>query len=510
MPDTGNHDTDAQLVSAYLSGATEALGAMYDRYASQLHDTAAAMLADRHEAADATHDVFVLAAERLGQLRDPSRLRPWLYAILRNEVYRRSRSRRRSVPTDFAPGSAGEVMAAPTAGGADASRVELTELAAELRDAARGLDERDQFVLELVARQQLGGDELAAALGVSVAQSYVVVSRMRDRVERSLGALAVARIGRRSCPDLDAILRGWDGTFSVLVRKRVARHVEDCATCSDTRRRAGVLSLVAAAPALAAPAGLRERVMTSVANGAHAPARRPEPHDGSARSTTARRRTVAAASAAAATVLVLGGALLVASRRGGETATPSSAPVTVAAQAPATTLAPVVAPTAGTGPATTAPAVTTGPPAAPSTTAVATTPTTMPTSTTAPAPVTVGELVFVAPTTTTPPESDPPRVEIVEAVAGVACPTGAGAPGPSVAVVVAVVDASAVVGVELTWTGPGAPGRGAMARTPPAAGRWGGTIDVDRVNGTWVYVATATDAHGNEGTATGNLVVTGC
>ena len=90
-----DHRTDRELVAAHLSGDRSALAAIYDRYADPLYDTAAAMLGDRHEAEDLTHDVFVVASRKLGQLRQPERLRAWLFAVLRHEVYRRSAKRRR-------------------------------------------------------------------------------------------------------------------------------------------------------------------------------------------------------------------------------------------------------------------------------------------------------------------------------------------------------------------------------------------------------------------------------
>ena len=227
MPDSRN---DAQLVSAYLAGDRGALAGMYDRFSPGLYDTAAAMLRDRHEAADLTHDVFLIAAERLAQLREPERLKPWLYAVLRNEVYRRTKKRGRALPTDFSAMGAPEVAApiAPDAEGAAISAAELGEL---VRSAACGLDARDQLVLELSVRQGLQGADLAAALGVSADQSYTMVHRMRDRVDRSLTALVVARAGRKDCPDLALVLQGWDGEFTILVRKRVARHIETCETC---------------------------------------------------------------------------------------------------------------------------------------------------------------------------------------------------------------------------------------------------------------------------------------
>ena len=93
--------TDSALVAAHLGGDRAALGEIYDRYGERLFDTAAAMLRDRDEAADAVQEVFLVAASKLDQLRDPERLKPWLFAVLRNDVYRRTRHRRRSRPTDF-------------------------------------------------------------------------------------------------------------------------------------------------------------------------------------------------------------------------------------------------------------------------------------------------------------------------------------------------------------------------------------------------------------------------
>ena len=95
----------------------------------------------------------------------------------------------------------------------------------------------------------------------------MAVGRMRERVERSLGALLIARQGNPDCPELATVLAGWDGAFTVLLRKRVARHVEGCLDCEEKRR-----SLVAPLASLGAvgflpvplPFDLRERVMGAV------------------------------------------------------------------------------------------------------------------------------------------------------------------------------------------------------------------------------------------------------
>jgi RNA polymerase sigma factor (sigma-70 family) len=254
--------SDRTLVAAHLGGDRSALGDIYDRYAPVLYDTAAAMLRDPHEGADAVQDVFVAASQHLGQLRNPDRLRPWLFAILRNEVYRRSSRQARMRPMDLSTTGMTD-MAASDDPRAEGAAITAAELAAEVRAAAAGLDTRDQLILELSARQKLAGADLAAALGVTPQQCHVLVHRMRDRVARSLGALTVARMGAADCSALAALLRGWDGRFTVQVRKRVAAHVDACEACQETSRRYAVVSLMGLAPALVAPAALRQRALSA-------------------------------------------------------------------------------------------------------------------------------------------------------------------------------------------------------------------------------------------------------
>jgi RNA polymerase sigma factor (sigma-70 family) len=249
---------DAELVRAATAGDRGAFAAIYDRYADRLHDFCWSVLRDREEAADATQDAFLVAAERLGQLRDPERLRPWLYAVARSQALRRARARSRVAPeeemTDLPDPATGPEQAA--------QRSDLRQL---VWNAAAGLSERDRALLDLHLRHGLEGAELGQAMGVDPGHAYVLLSRLRDQVERSLGALLVARLGRADCPDLSQLLSDWDGRFSPLVRKRVARHVDTCQVCSERRRTAASpLALLAAVPPIPAPAYLRRRVLERV------------------------------------------------------------------------------------------------------------------------------------------------------------------------------------------------------------------------------------------------------
>jgi len=249
---------DAGLARAATAGDRGAFAAIYDRYADRLHDFCWSVVRDREEAADATQDAFVAAAERLGQLRDPERLRPWLYAVARGQAFRRARARARAAPqaeTANPPDPA-------TGPGQAARRSDPREL---VWNAAAGLSERDRALLDLHLRHGLEGAELAEAMGLEPGHADVLLSRLRDQVERSLGAVLVARLGRDDCPDLARILADWDGRFSPLIRQRVAWHIDACAVCGERRRTtASPLALLAAVPPMPAPAYLRGQVLERV------------------------------------------------------------------------------------------------------------------------------------------------------------------------------------------------------------------------------------------------------
>ena len=317
MSELAEH-TDAQLVAGVLGGDRAAFAAIYDRYADRLHDFCHAVLRDRDEAADAVQDTFVLVAQRLVQLNDPDRLRPWLYAVARSVALRKLRERRRVVldeAEDMADTDPGPERAA--------EQVALREL---VWNAAAGLSERDRALLDLHVRQGLDGAELGEAMGVSPGHAYVLLSRLRDQVERSLGALLIARQGRKDCLELDDLLSGWDGRYMPVMRKRVARHVDSCEVCSDRRRvMVSPFALLAAVPLVAAPLWLRDRVLENVQLAAYETDELPLDDEllgdgeaaepvaaaaGASRFLPRQRRTrIAAAAAAVLAMLVIGGAV---------------------------------------------------------------------------------------------------------------------------------------------------------------------------------------------------------
>lgn len=513
--------TDADLVTRWRDGGRrEALAAIFDRHAPALYDTAKAMTGNPVDADDLTQEVFVTVAEQLGQLRDPDKLRPWMFAILRRAVYARSRQHTRVHARDI-----GDDAMAPSISGGELDRLTGEQLAADVRAAARGLHERDQYVLELVARQQLNGAELALALGVTVEQSYVVVSRMRDRVQRSLGAYVVARVGRRRCTELDRLLARWDGTLTPLLRKRIGRHIDRCTVCAETKHSAAPLALVAAAPAAVLPGTLRRHVLdhpamrggepddvTSGRSGDGDPA---APATGLPRSTPRRSTPVLRAAATAAAIVAV--AVVITAVRDGPGVSGPPMNVGDLGLAPAVTSAADDAAAATTGPDLAVP----GSDAATDETPPGVEPESDPTvddDTAEPAATTLPPLpTTTSPTSTLPPLPPPPpggwvvtdafvvnpaALTITSVPVTLSCAAAAAAP-----VVVQVGNGFTADSVELAWSGPGVDDAIDMAETAPSVWR----ADAALLGaGEWTLTATAQHAGTTIGTDTAQVVVTTC
>ena len=251
---------DPEVVAAIVAGDPAGLAEAYDRYAMPLYSYCRSILREPADAADAVQDTFLVATAKLRDLRDRARLRSWLYAVARNECLRRLRAGTALSALE----EAADIPAETAEIGVAIERAEVLQL---VRAAIDGLNPGERDVIELSLIQELDGDELADALGVSRNHAHALLSRARSQLERSLGALIVARTGREACADLDAMLAGWDGQLTVLMRKRISRHIEQCEVCGERKRRELTPALfVGAVPMAAMLPGFREQVLRVLAD----------------------------------------------------------------------------------------------------------------------------------------------------------------------------------------------------------------------------------------------------
>jgi len=262
---------DSEVVASIVAGDPLGLAAAYDRYADPLYQYCRSLLGDPADAADAVQDTFVIAASRLDGLRDPARLRPWLYAVARNEALRIRRSATASGPATF--DEATEATDVTGESGNPAAGAERAHLRALLEDAAAGLNPGEREIIELQLRQGLEPAEVASVLGVSRSHAHALLSRAREQLETCLAALLVGRAGRAECDALAALLADWDGRLTILLRKRVHRHIGQCGPCAARRAhelRPVMLLGLSPGAALAAGAAISLRMAAAAPDGLRA------------------------------------------------------------------------------------------------------------------------------------------------------------------------------------------------------------------------------------------------
>ena len=90
-PPLNDVEYDREVVAAITAGGQAGIAMAYDRYAEALYDYCHWMLHDSADAAGALKDTFVIVAATPSNLSEPSKLRPWLFALARNECRHRIR-----------------------------------------------------------------------------------------------------------------------------------------------------------------------------------------------------------------------------------------------------------------------------------------------------------------------------------------------------------------------------------------------------------------------------------
>ncbi len=171
--------------SAAPDATARDLRLLYDRLAPAIHRFLRDVLRDDALAADATQETFVRAFANPQVLADPERARPWLFGVARNVSLelRRARLRRSRVITE-APDAVRERAPSPH-GCPEGACIEREEVA--LLDRALGeLSEDRRAMLVLRLDHELSYEEIATAMGFSLAKVKVELHRARELLRAKL------------------------------------------------------------------------------------------------------------------------------------------------------------------------------------------------------------------------------------------------------------------------------------------------------------------------------------
>ncbi len=251
---------DGEIVAATLAGDPAALIDAYDQYAPGLYAYCRSMLSRPADAADAVQDTFVVAAAKLSGLRDPGRLRPWLFAVARNECRHQLDGPRVSRPADDDDMTMISERIKVTDSGQPGDQPGQQEL---VSSALATLSPDDQEIIELTVRHELYGADLADVLGVPPDQAQLLASRARARLDSALGTVLTARPRLGACPELASLLTDSADELTGAERKLVRRHLSTCPICTDHQRpEVNAVALLGGQPAPVPPSGQRFQVLS--------------------------------------------------------------------------------------------------------------------------------------------------------------------------------------------------------------------------------------------------------
>ncbi|ROV68658.1 RNA polymerase sigma factor, partial [Streptomyces globisporus] len=221
------------LVIAARNGDRAAGERLAAQYLPLVYNVVGRALNGHPDVDDVVQETMLRALSGLPALRDPARFRSWLVAIAMNQV----RSRWSNLGHRPAPLEETADPADPAADFVDLTilRLELSGQRRETAEATRWLDDAERDVLSLWWLETTGDltrSELAEALGLSPQHAAVRVQRVKNQLD--VGRTVVRALASDPrCPALEDLLADWDGTPTPLWRKRIARHVRGCASCSD-------------------------------------------------------------------------------------------------------------------------------------------------------------------------------------------------------------------------------------------------------------------------------------
>ncbi len=241
---------ESEVVRLAQAGDRSAFDHLYELYLPKIFDYTLSMLRNRADAEDATSETFLVAVERMGDVRDPAAFKGWLYTIARNAALKIVDSRKRMTPTDDYTDDAAAYAAAPLPVGEE--RAEFTEMRELFDQAASTLSEKERTVYELAVRHNMSSAEIGKVLGVRPAYAYILVNRLKTSMSEAAEAVLLARVGAERCPELARVLQGVDPVSS-RGRKAVARHARTCDICEDTKRRRASLPVLMQGVAYAEP-----------------------------------------------------------------------------------------------------------------------------------------------------------------------------------------------------------------------------------------------------------------
>lgn len=185
--------SDVQLWRQSRAGDREAFGQIVERYQSLICSLAYSACGNLSRSEDLAQETFVTAWQKLGELREPAKLRAWLCGIVRTLSANASRREQRR----GGPAESLDAVEEPTALEADPATQAVTQEEANLLwHSLGGLPEKYREPLVLFYRQGQSIAEVAAALELSEEAVKQRLSRGRAKLREEMTALVESALTR--------------------------------------------------------------------------------------------------------------------------------------------------------------------------------------------------------------------------------------------------------------------------------------------------------------------------
>ena len=167
----------AGVLASAAAGDETAFARIVETHDDEMYRVCVAVGRDQTIAADGVQAAWAIAWRKLGTVRDPARLRPWLVAIAVNETRTLLKKRQRRSLVEI------NADVSSRSGGIDPA----TEIASlDLRQILEGLDPDDRALLAMRYVAGFNATELATALGISPSGTRTRLERLVARLRQEL------------------------------------------------------------------------------------------------------------------------------------------------------------------------------------------------------------------------------------------------------------------------------------------------------------------------------------
>lgn len=168
---------NSDVIAAAAAGDELAFRRIISEHHEDMRRVCAYVTRDDAVAEEAAYAAWSIAWKKVGSVRDPDSLRPWLTAVAVNEAKRLLRKRKRRAEIEVRADASGE------AGGVDPA----TGVASlDLRAAVDRLEPDDRALIAMRYVAGFSATELAVATGKSPAATRQRLKRLLDRLREEL------------------------------------------------------------------------------------------------------------------------------------------------------------------------------------------------------------------------------------------------------------------------------------------------------------------------------------